>query len=164
MSPTDFIVQAYRGSRDVASSANLGWLDRIIQAARSEGRMVSRADVRPRLIGPRAMPTVVIIDVEEAPRRYRLRLVGTALVRLSGRDNTGRTFDELADEHREANAFFIETLDRLTDRRHPLIFTGNLFYRDMEWVRYRCLACPVSDDGERVDRIVAAVELLPGKS
>ena len=117
LSPTDFIVQAYRGSQDVANSPNLGWLDRIIQRARAEGRLVSRADVRPRLIGPRALPTVVIIDVEEAPRRYRLRLVGTALVRLTGHDNTGRTFDELAEEHREANTFFIETLDATTGQR-----------------------------------------------
>ena len=162
LSPTDFIVREYLHTRDVANSTALGWLDQVIRKARCEGRMAVRADVTPRAIGPRAMPTVVIVDVEEVPRHYRLRLVGTAMVRLTGRDNTGRTFEEMAEEHREAHAFFVSVLDRLVSRRRPLIFTGNLFYRDMEWVRYRCLACPLSQDGERVDRIVAAFEMLPG--
>lgn len=159
--PKDFVVQDYRPTADVTDSPALGWLARVIAAAKTEERLPGRADVTPRAIGPKAMPSVVMVDVEAAPRRYRLRLVGTALVRVGGRDNTGRYFDDLGEEQREANAFFISVLDRLVSRKRPVIFTANLFYRDMEWVRYRCLAAPLAGEDGEVDRVVAAIEMLP---
>src|SRR5690242_12476815 len=38
---------------------------------------------------------VTLVDVEADPRRYRFRLDGSILVRLSGMDYTGRYLDEL---------------------------------------------------------------------
>lgn len=164
LSPADFVVQEYRPASSVTDSPALGWLAQALGQARLEGRLLGRADVTPRQIGPKAMPNVVMVDVEPAPRRYRLRLIGTALVRAGGLDNTGRYFDELAEEQREANAFFVAVLDRLVSRRRPLIYTANLFFRDMEWVRYRCLAAPLAGEDGNVDRIVGAAEILPWMS
>ena len=163
LSPTDFVVEAYRPATHVTESPALGWLAQAIEQVRLEGRLLGRADVTPRQIGPQAMPNVVMVDVEAVPRRYRLRLIGTALVRAAGLDNTGRYFDELAEEQREANGFFVKVMDRLVSCRRPLIYTANMFFRDMEWVRYRCLAAPLAGEDGQVDRIVGAAELLPWK-
>ena len=38
---------------------------------------------------------VTLVDVEASPRRYRFRLDGSILVRLSGMDYTGRYLDQL---------------------------------------------------------------------
>jgi hypothetical protein len=38
---------------------------------------------------------VTLVDVESGPRRYRFRLDGSILVRLSGMDYTGRYLDQL---------------------------------------------------------------------
>ncbi len=44
------------------------------------------------------LSNVFLIDVEEEPRRYRIRLMGTALVHWSGRDLTGCHVDEITDQ------------------------------------------------------------------
>lgn len=49
----------------------------------------SREDIDPAQM-VEFLSNVFLIDVEEEPRRYRVRLMGTALVHWYGRDLTGR--------------------------------------------------------------------------
>ena len=159
----DFVVREFTGSEEVAQSPALGWLAALILQARQEGRLPRRQDIGPRRIGPQAMPGVIMVDVEQEPRRYRIRLVGTRLVKLSGKDRTGQYFDALAGELGDSHGFYMRLMDRLVTQRRPLLYTANLFHRGLPWVRYRCLVSPFSSDGEQVDLLVGAAEpLTPG--
>lgn len=56
------------------------------------GRLPSRADLAPeQMIG--FLPFVTLIDVLEAPRRFKFRLVGTGVVGHTGREVTARFAD-----------------------------------------------------------------------
>lgn len=159
----DFVVREFGGSDEVARSPTLGWLAELILQAEQEGRLPRRQDIGPRRIGPQAMPSVIMVDVERQPRRYRIRLVGTRLVKMSGKDRTGQYFDELGPELRDSHGFYMRLMDRLVSQRRPLLYTANLFHRGLPWVRYRCLVGPFSSDGEQIDLLVGAVEpLTPG--
>lgn len=57
-------------------------------------RMPGRQDFDP-LAVPRALPNMVLTDVEREPFRFRVRLMGTAVVKAMGDDFTGRYLDEV---------------------------------------------------------------------
>ena len=61
---------------------------------REAGRLPGRAAIHPAHF-KRHLPTVSLIDVSRAPRDYRLRLAGTGLYGVYGREITGRTLDEI---------------------------------------------------------------------
>lgn len=44
---------------------------------------------------PRALPNIVLTEVERDPYRFRVRLMGTEVVRAFGRDFTGRLLDDV---------------------------------------------------------------------
>src|SRR3546814_12692187 len=46
-----------------------------------------------------------MIDVKRDPLRFRLRLVGTEIVRFTGRDATGRWLDEIYPGYAASDAF-----------------------------------------------------------
>src|SRR3546814_17750804 len=54
----------------------------------------TRADIDPSMI-PAVLPNIGLFDVEDAPRRYRIRLMGTQIVTWYGCDITGRHLDEI---------------------------------------------------------------------
>ena len=142
----------------LSACPSLGWLAGLVTAAGAEGRLPCRDEISPRAIGAAALPTVLLLDLQGTPTRYLIRLVGTELVHLSGRDNTGRFFDEIADQHGGANPFYLSLLDHLMATRQPLLVTANLFYRNRDWQKFRALLSPVAGSGGNVERIVGAFD------
>jgi hypothetical protein len=72
-------------------------LRRLLQywnALRSDAVLPPKAAIDP-IDFPYILGYVTLVDVEAAPRRYRFRLDGSILVRLSGMDYTGRYLDGL---------------------------------------------------------------------
>ena len=64
-------------------------------ASRREGaRLPCRANIHPAHF-KRHLPTVSLIDVLPEPQDYRLRLAGTGLYGVYGREITGKTLDEI---------------------------------------------------------------------
>src|SRR3954465_869126 len=76
-------------------------MNRYWETQRGERAMPSRSDLHPEdMIGH--LSNVFLIDVEEAPRRFRFRLIGTAVVDSYGKDLTGKYTDEVApDSYRQ---------------------------------------------------------------
>ena len=69
---------------------------------RRKPQLPSREAIDPAEIVPQ-LPNVMLIDIEYQPLRFRFRLVGTYLVRVYGREYTGRYLDELdLDDHHRA--------------------------------------------------------------
>lgn len=63
---------------------------------------------------------VTLVDVEPEPRRYRFRLDGSILVRLSGLDYTGKYLDEL--DLPDYVAFIAAGYDRVVDGLLPYAY------------------------------------------
>ncbi|MFC3231420.1 PAS domain-containing protein [Marinibaculum pumilum] len=158
-----FVATPFHADPAMASDPALGWLAALLATAADRGGLPRRSEITPRRIGPGALPKVLLLQVTGPPRRYLIRLVGTELVRSSGRDNTGRYFDELAEEQRGANPYYLQLLDHVADSGTALLVAANLFYRDRAWQPVRALVTPVSGNGDGVGYIACAIDLPPGE-
>ncbi len=100
------------------------------------------------------LPNVFLIDVEEEPRRYRIRLMGTALVHWSGRDLTGCHVDEITDQ-------VLGALDELVTTWEPWLVTGEYEQKTGRVILYELLALPLSSDGATVNMLLGGITQVP---
>ncbi len=100
------------------------------------------------------LPNVFLIDVEEEPRRYRIRLMGTALVHWSGRDLTGCHVDEITDQ-------VLGALDELVTTWEPWLVTGEYEKKTDRVILYELLALPLSSDGATVNMLLGGITQVP---
>jgi len=129
-----------------------------IRGARAAPR---RSDIDPSDIVS-VLPYLSILDVEPAPRRYRVRLAGTRLVSWYGCDFTGRYLDEL--DFGDGRTASFALLDQIVDQVCPGHMSGEYVKQDRRVIRYDRLFLPLSNEGARVDMLVgAAVRLAPDK-
>lgn len=111
-----------------------------------------RADIDP--IEMRVfLPNVVLLDVEQSPRRYRTRLMGTAFVEEYGEDTTGRYLDEV-DLGQEKQRLFT-ALDAVVASCTPT------YMKPMEnrltngrLIRFERIVMPLSNDGTTVNMLL----------
>jgi hypothetical protein len=100
------------------------------------------------------LPYVIISEVFDGPLRVRYRLVGTEIVKLRGREFTGKWLHEL-----QWNPVFLERLlgeyRMLIDERRPLLGTDGLYSADGPRAAYEWGMFPLSDDGERMTHCLA---------
>jgi hypothetical protein len=96
------------------------------------------------------LPNVFLIDIEEEPRRYRVRLMGTALVHWSRRDLTGCHVDEITDQ-------VLAALDELVTTWEPWLVTGEYEKKSDRVIVYELLALPLSSDGATVNMILGGI-------
>ena len=111
----------------------------------------ARSDFDPLDI-PHLLENIILLDVERDPLRFRVRVHGTALVKLRGRDLTGHYLDEPdisegADVSALANIKVVETKQpHYTAAPFPPASGGPThFYR---------LELPLSTNGTDVDKII----------
>lgn len=106
---------------------------------------------------------IEIVEVHPQPdggRRYRYRLVGTAINGIDGIEVTGRFADEVfGDLYRSV----IEHYDRAMESRAPVesLFEIMVNRRGTTY-RYCKLVLPLSTDGETVDMLLVYIEEVPG--
>jgi hypothetical protein len=108
--------------------------------------------------GARAMPAREDIDPSEIkpPNRYRIRLVGTAVVDFLGREITG----QMAGAHMppDAERTMYRILDTVAETRAPVFRAGKAYWSS-EKAFYDFEACflPLSRDGRAVNLILSGV-------
>jgi hypothetical protein len=121
---------------------------------RGERKMPCRRDIDPAEI-PRLLANLQLVEVLEEGRRYRYRLVGTALTDAFGRDYTGRCDDELFAGERESAVLALYRA--VYDSRQPM-FARNHFAagEDVRFVENQ-LCLPLSEDGTSVSIILGVV-------
>lgn len=113
------------------------------------GRLPARADFDPRDM-PELLPYITIFDIERDPLRFRVRLVGTAIVEAMGVDTTGRYLDEL------------DNVEPVIQRAEAMTLSGQpYFLRDqpLTWTHldfrtYSVLGLPLASDGQTVDKLI----------
>lgn len=100
----------------------------------------------------RVLPHVSLLDIEYAPeRRFRWRLIGTAITSVLERDVTGRYWDEIYDD--AVFVPWVNTVDRVLESRAPMRFTAKAHVAGKDIYGAEHIYLPMSSDGERVDRI-----------
>lgn len=111
----------------------------------------ARVDLQPSNM-KRLLPTVSLIDVVKEPRDYRLRLAGTGLYGVYGREITGKT---LSDVYNTAAAeYWRRELDKVVDERRPGVGVHSLAWRGAPHMSILWLRLPLASNGKDVDMIL----------
>jgi hypothetical protein len=100
----------------------------------------------------RHLPTVSLVDVRRDPLDFRMRLAGTGLYGLFGREITGLTLGEVYPET-EAREWR-ERLIRVVENRKPLAGIHSLAWRGTARLSTVWLRLPLASDGLNVDMIL----------
>ncbi len=119
-----------------------------------EGGLPSRADLDPADI-TRILGNVMLVDVERSPIRFRMRLCGTIVDRLFGRDFTGCYLDERAAKYFERDVL-LDYGDVVTTQR-PHFLQRTVALGDDVWLAYQRLLLPLSENRTDVDMLLGGV-------
>ncbi len=111
----------------------------------------ARLDVHPSSM-KRLLPTVSLIDVVGQPRDYRLRLAGTGLYGVYGREITGRLIGDVYNT--AAVEYWRKELDKVVDERRPGVGVHSLAWRGMPHMSILWLRLPLASNGKDVDMIL----------
>jgi hypothetical protein len=108
-----------------------------------EGNSVpKRADFDP-FANPRLLSHLTLLDVEGIGR-YRIRLAGENVTRLSGRHLKGREIDALL--YGESTPLIINMLDTVYNEKVTLLVRGYAnFHQDIFWGQFDLLLMPLAD-------------------
>lgn len=126
-------------------------------ALKGNRAMPARADIDPTHI-PTLLPHIVLVDVAGAPPVFRYRLIGTMVTKIANRDATGRVLDESlygANTERVLRAYRETAADM-----SPKAVREIVQFVDKDWIKTEVLLMPLSSDGENIDMIVGAVDIV----
>ena len=118
---------------------------------RQAGRLPCRANIHPTHF-KRLLPTISLIDVRDEAPRYRLRLAGTGLFPVYGREITGRSLDEIYNT--AAAEYWRAELDKVVKDRRPSVGVHNLSWRGASHVSILWIRLPLASNGTDVDMIL----------
>lgn len=114
--------------------------------------MPARADIDPVEMPRQLLPGICIIDVVADERRYVYRLVGTEDVEVRGNDPTGKSVVEGYFGPSAEDA--LSCYDRVVETRAPILDPTPFTAPSGKWINEETLFLPLSDDGERVNKIL----------
>jgi hypothetical protein len=122
------------------------------------GRLPRRSDIDPTEI-PRLLAYMLIVEVVTDARRYVYRLVGTQEVEMRGRDPTGLSVGEGYFGPSAENA--LAHYERTVKTRAPVYDDQPYVSSNGRRVSDETLFLPLSEDGERIDRILVIAASKP---
>jgi len=114
-------------------------------------KLPGRDDIRPEDF-KRLLPTVSLIDVRRDPLDFRLRLAGTGLYSVYGREITGRTLDEVYNS--AAAEYWRHELAKIVEDRRPAVGVHSLSWRGASHISILWLRLPLASNGVDVDMIL----------
>lgn len=124
---------------------------------RGSRAMPARTDIDPVEMAT-FLPHIVLLDVESAPRRYRYRLVGTAVAEAFGEEITGLYQD--ATDMGALGTQATATLDRVVEAATPGYLIGDFTKVCGRRLKIERLSLPLSRDGQAVNMILNGCALL----
>ena len=114
----------------------------------------ARVDLHPAGI-KRMLPTVSLIDVKrdlDGAVDYRLRLAGTGLYSVYGREITGKTLNDVYNS--AAVEYWREQLDKVVNERRPGVGVHSLAWKGSPHMSILWLRLPLATNGKDVDMIL----------
>ncbi|MBX7248653.1 MAG: PAS domain-containing protein [Caulobacteraceae bacterium] len=119
---------------------------------RRGGRLPARADIDPNRF-KRHLPTISLIDVRPNPTRFRVRLAGTGLYGLYGRETTGLELEQVYRSAEDA-AYWQGELEKVVADRRPNFGLRSLDAKEAGGLKVLWLRLPLAGDGENVDMLL----------
>lgn len=121
-------------------------------------RLPARRDFDPVQV-PQALRSIALTDVEHDPWRFRVRLMGTAVVQAFGRDFTGRYLHEALDGFEQSYVYSqrVEVAGSGLPRYHHGY--GTLPFK-LDFAPIERVYLPFADDGTTVDVILSMTVYL----
>jgi hypothetical protein len=114
----------------------------------------ARTDIRPEEIMP-ILPLILLLDIVGNAPRLKYRLVGTEFVVMYGAEVTGKFLDEIdLDGMRD---LIIADYFKVVKECRPSWTTWDFAKDDGRWLAYERLTLPLSEDGQRVNMLLAGV-------
>ena len=105
--------------------------------------------------------TLFMLDVLEAGRDYRYRLIGTRIVEVSGRDATGSCFSDLYASQPEALNTVLRVFAPAVSEVRPVFASGQMFWLpERDFRRFEGGYFPLSTDGAEVDVLLCKMCFL----
>jgi hypothetical protein len=120
---------------------------------KGQRRFPSRRDIDP-IDFAYVLGHVILIDVLRDPLRFRVRVHGTEMVAKAGYDLTGKFLDD--HPITEYRRYVMERCEGLVRDGEPLLVRHDRTL-DGKPRRYEALWLPLSDDGQQVTRLLAAL-------
>jgi hypothetical protein len=127
------------------------WRARVV-----DGRLPSRKDIDP-LDLPALMGSLILVDIERDPPRFRYRLIGTKVTNRVGIEMAGRYVDEHPDPNFRPIVLGIYT--QVATTREPMAYRRDELI-DGRVRDYGVLVLPLAGDGVTVDMIMACMRFL----
>lgn len=116
----------------------------------------SRREFTPEEMPVAFLPHIYMFDVLPGPpRRFRFRLVGTAVVKEYGGDPTGKFADEV--DMGAANKEIIAEYDLVVTTGQPVAAHKEFTKEDGRKLVYERVMLPLSDDGKNVNILLGAM-------
>ncbi len=147
------------------SDARLKALHRLWQdktdAHKIEGRgaLPARADFTPPEMRD-FLSDLYMVDVARGGR-FRFRLIGTAITQRTGRDVTGKYFDQVYAPDALEN--FAASFHWIARHKLPLRSYGTMNFTDQDYLSFEALEVPLASDGITVDIILGVVAVRPAR-
>ena len=124
-----------------------------ISPKKGQRRFPSRKDIDP-VDFSYVLGHVILVDAMRDPMRFRVRLHGTEMVAKAGYDLTGKFLDD--HPNTEYRRYVIERCEGLVRDGEPLLVHHDRSL-DGKPRRYEALWLPLSDDGQHVTMLLAAM-------
>jgi hypothetical protein len=118
---------------------------------RDGGRLPGRRQIDPTDF-KRHLPTISLIDVMREPLDYRLRLAGTGLYPVYGREITGLGLDKVYDA--QTVAYWRSHLDKVVQDGRPAVGIHSMAWRGASHLSLLWLRLPLAGNGQDVDMIL----------
>ena len=118
---------------------------------RASGRLPGRADIDPGRF-KRHLPTVSLIDVVDQPLEFHIRLAGTGLYGVYGREITGRALGDVYSG--SAAEYWRSELTQVVRAARPAVGAHNLAWRGASHLSILWLRLPLASNGRDVDMIL----------
>ena len=125
------------------------------------GKLPGRQHLDPLEI-PDALPWIAVSDVERAgdDMRFRLRVIGTSIVKYFGRDSTNKWFEEIFCP--EILKIQVASYRGVVESGQPKFGPWTHPVTGREPVQYQRLLLPLARDGKSVDMIMLLILSLTG--
>jgi len=158
---TFFVFDPDRELADVLTrvrSPKVALVLRYWNSLRQGARLPKRAEIDPAAIKA-ALPHVMITGISYRPFRVLYRLVGTEIVHWARIDFTNRYADELIFDDKERD--WTDYYRAAVDARKPAYGLTDWADEDRAPLWAESIICPLSTDGETIDRCLAVEDYEP---
>lgn len=127
------------------------------QTMRGDRRIPPRSAFDPVQV-PRLLPNLILLDVEPETRRLIVRVLGTRVASIYGRDYTGQYLDEIY--FGPNNTSVLDDYGTCAQDGIPVLRERN--FRNVRDVVYRMerLILPFSDDGQVVNKLISGLHFI----